>query len=249
MFSNNFTHRLKIVILIILSSVKAYSQEANKSFSIGIFPCAIIQQSNFTDINGEGWMAGEPPNLRFMWSGGINAGNPDKIFASAYFVTCRTSNEGTFSGYSVSASFYQFSYGISIHYAICDIGHLKLFAAAGINYSTINILSKSKDGMPIGDTITLFENTTINQNLHINAEVSISIPVFKANQDHSLIPLELKMGYDFLASQPTNYNWYSYGGGNTKTISKPSINLSGFYAGIGINVWLWGKNGIFSKSQ
>jgi hypothetical protein len=230
-----------VILFIIFSSLNIMGQDTGvvcRYHAWGFYPCITYYQMNFTNINSAGWMIGRPKNTQVMVGAGANYGNPTSFYVSgdiSFDVLTVQAASGSYGvDPTVDISYASLRLSFNGYYPLIKKVKYGVYANIGTSFERISLLSENENTKNSEDTITVFENFTLSQNLLVNGGLSFYFYNKKFGFATGLFALRL--GYNWAPLKPSDFNWYNYDG-NTRTQTNPSISFEGFYAGIALNIW------------
>ena len=230
-----------ILILIVIAAVRGIAQDSTvvcKYHAWGFYPSATYYRMNFNNINAAPWMLGKPKNDELMVGAGVNYGNPANYYFSADFafdVLTVQASSGSFDDVpTLNLSYTSFRFGLNGYYPIIKKYKYGVYANVGTSFERVSLQSENLNAKNADDTITVFENFTLKQNLLLNGGLSFYFYNKKFGFATGL--LAIRVGYDWAPLKPSAFTWYDYYG-NTRIQSSPQVSFDGYYAGIVLNIW------------
>lgn len=230
-----------IILLTLLSSFYGMAQDSAvvcKYHAWGFYPTVTYYQMNFTKLNSAPWMLGKPKNNELMIGAGVNYGNPANYYFSADFsldaLTVQASS-GSFGDVpTVNISYTSLRFGLNGYYPLIKKVKYGVYANIGTSFERVSLLSENLNAKKADDTISVFENFNLNQNLLLNGGLSFYFYNKKFGFATGL--LAVRVGYNWAPIKPAPFTWYDYNG-NSRTQSNPDVSFDGYYVGIVLNIW------------
>jgi len=230
-----------LLIAALAASLGVAAQDTiDNKFRVGINVRYGAINQNLASLRTEGCMLGYPHNTTWLFSEEVLVGNPNKFYFSfSYSAGRQTAPQGVFNTYNVTPFYSIQSFGLQFYYPFINTKPLKVYSVLGTSFAFMNISSLSNGQVvpnPVWDTITVFENSRIQQIFLCNLGLKVTYYPFKKFEYTT--GLTLDAGYNFALTNPSSYTWYDCPGGNEKSvIQPPSVNFNGWYASFGVSVW------------
>ncbi|HVA98377.1 MAG TPA: hypothetical protein VNG53_05740 [Bacteroidia bacterium] len=228
--------------------VIAYSQTDSTHYSsrafVGWELGGGIRQMDFSALRKYEYFLNQPPNIQGGIHTSLYLGNPDKFFLSLFFGTTLVGEKtGVYNNSSIRASGNAGYFGALLSYQVYrnnDRKFLKaIYFSSGVNYTTAITTSKVKGKTILNADTSFFIEYSKVKNILINPEIMIELFNLSNKNSFPSFPFMIKLGYNIQFQDP---KWTYYDKASQNPTALRSVNLGGFYATLGINVWL--KKGV-----